>query len=115
MVNRSNRSRRSAQAAPPLLPTPETILDALPNPIAVLDAAGVIAMVNQSWRRFDRPEAFAGEGFGVDYIQLCHMVPSADRSLADRIGRGLQAVLASQTEQFMQEYCTDSSDGERWF
>src|SRR5262249_32553136 len=117
MANRSHPSRCSAQEVTSSLPTPEAILDALPIPSAVLDAAGVITMVSRSWRRFDHSGALAGVGFGVgaDYMQLCRTMSGEDRSLADRIERGLQAVLASQAEQFTQEYRAGSSDGERWF
>src|ERR1035438_4038421 len=75
----------------------QTILDSLPEHVAVLDGQGRIVAVNESWTRFaienGSPE---GVGVGTDYLAVCrrsmdHADPLAERALA-----GIGDVLAGR-------------------
>ena len=59
------------------------ILNALPARVALIDPAGVILAVNDSWRRFDAANLLdaSESGVGQNYLDIC------ERALGDDAGR----------------------------
>ena len=92
------------------------ILDSVAAEIAVLDADGVIVLVNQPWRRFglengSEPGIPAPQlGVGVNYLAVCRAsAASASDAVASSIGEGIQAVLERRLPRFTLEYPCDSA------
>ncbi|MDP3636786.1 MAG: CheR family methyltransferase, partial [Azonexus sp.] len=96
----------------------QTILDTLPEHIAVLDAAGSIVMVNAAWRRFasaNGDAALKHSGLGVNYFDACLAGNHEDGSIASAAIRGLRGVLEGTSPFFSLEYPCHSATEERWF
>ena len=98
------------------------ILDSVAAEIAVLDADGVIALVNQPWRRFalensGEPGIPAPQTeVGVNYLAVCRAsAASAADAVASSISEGIQAVLERRLPSFTMEYPCDSPQQQRWF
>jgi signal transduction histidine kinase len=83
--------------------------------IAVLDAAGVIVAVNESWRRYARQNGLqqANDGIGANYIKVC-----ADSGTASGLATamGLRAILDQKVERFERDYLLYATpEQEYWF
>ncbi len=98
------------------------ILDSVAAEIAVLDADGVIVLVNQPWRRFALENSInpgipaLQTEVGVDYLAVCRAsAASASDAVASSIGEGIQAVLDHRLPSFTLEYPCDSPLQQRWF
>jgi two-component system, LuxR family, sensor kinase FixL len=83
------------------------LLASLQDHVAILDAAGAVVEVNDSWRRFaESPdaEAFHRATVGGNYVDACRV--SADRgdSIAARAHRGVIQVLQREATRVEMEY-----------
>lgn len=95
----------------------DSILNALPANIALLDTHGVIISVNEAWRRFSVTNRLhsPGHGVGLNYLEIC------DRALGDysfearQVGAGIRAVLTGAEKSFSIEYPCHSLVEQRWF
>ncbi len=94
----------------------ESILDALPALVALLDARGVIVGVNRAWHAFmtdnglQLPDAGLGQAFPELCERLCELAgqdPSAGRAVRD--------VLEGRVAQSTVEYRCPLTLEERWF
>ena len=95
----------------------QTIIDALPEHVAVLDPAGIIVMVNAAWRRFAQANGDRDLdrcGIGVDYLKVCQSGEVADAPIA-AAARGLRGVLEGTLPSFSLEYPCHSPGERRWF
>ena len=99
----------------------QVIIDALPENIAVLDAQGVILMVNSAWNRFaleNGGDPNSGLGVGSNYLQACTGKPGesldANGEAVD-INLKLQRLLDGVLPSFSMEYPCHSPDKQRWF
>ncbi len=96
-----------------------TILNSIPERIAVLDAEGVIIVVNDAWQRFamdDPAPNLAMLQAGVHYQDINAAVlghPHVDA--AQTAWAGIAAVLNLQSASFLYDYPYDSQDEQRWF
>ncbi len=93
------------------------ILDSLPANVALLDAAGAIVAVNESWRRFAMANglrASAG-GIGSNYLSVCDAVKDEQSLPASRAAAGIRAVLQGREPQFSMEYVLELPGGDVWF
>jgi diguanylate cyclase (GGDEF)-like protein/PAS domain S-box-containing protein len=98
------------------------ILDSVAAEIAVLDAEGVIVLVNQPWLHFTL-ENSSEQGIsvpqteiGTNYLAVCRVsAASASDAVASSIGEGIQAVLDRRLPRFTIEYPCDSPQQQRWF
>ncbi|MEI6067175.1 MAG: EAL domain-containing protein [Methylococcaceae bacterium] len=98
------------------------ILDSVTAEIAVLDADGVIVLVNQPWRRFAL-ENGSESGIpapqtevGVNYLAVCRASSvSASDVILLGICEGIQGVLDGRLPSFTIEYPCDSPQQQRWF
>ncbi len=114
----------------------QTVLDALTEPIAVLDVHGTITMVNAAWRQLATdngdPEMRHG-GPGMDYLLACHpnvseegadagppsasvpVVGLADAAYAHQAAQGIRQVLHGLSPSFRMAYPCHASACPHWF
>lgn len=96
----------------------QSVIDALPEHIAVVDKVGVIVMVNAAWRRFaelNGDEELKHSGPGANYLDVCQVSSHEDGSIAAMAANGLQGVLAGTLPVFSLQYPCHSPTEERWF
>jgi diguanylate cyclase (GGDEF)-like protein/PAS domain S-box-containing protein len=97
------------------------VLDALPEQIAVLNAAGAILAVNCAWRRYaeehcgSTANAPRQDWLGRDYLSVYRLAASPDALRAQAAARGIAAVLAGSREYFHMEYPCRAPRQERWY
>lgn len=95
----------------------QTILDALPEHIAVIDASGRIVLVNAAWQRFAKANGdheLKGCGIGVNYFDVCRSTHQ-DGDIASHASQGLRGVLEGTLPSFSLEYPCHSDSEQRWF
>ncbi len=95
----------------------EATLDALDTHIAIVNEAGEIIEVNESWRRFARANTMndAMHGVGVNYLLLCDQVTGESEREAREVAAGLRSVLAGERAAFSMQYACHSPTTQRWF
>ena len=88
------------------------VIDALPASIALLDADGMIVMVNNAWCCFANANALRSADFGVgmNYLRVCEMAEEAVE-----LALGIRRVLSRTTPLLSVEYPCHSPTCERWF
>ncbi len=95
-----------------------SVLDAVAEEIALLDANGTVLMVNEAWRKFaaanGMPATQAG-GVGLNYLRLCEQADPEQYPEAQAIGAAIRAVIAGQRQQFSIEYPCHAPDERHWF
>ena len=92
-------------------------IDALAGTVAILDAHGVIRLVNRAWNEFARRNGVpdpASIGPGVDYLEAIRQGSIADAALSD-VTRGLEELLYGSRAAFSCTYACHSPDELRWF
>ncbi len=95
-----------------------TVLDALSEHIAILDAEGTIIAVNEAWCRFaDQNNCLPGKmGLGENYLGICRKAAQATQAKGIQdIADGIQAVLSGVRPDFAAEYACNSPTEQRWF
>ena len=96
-----------------------SILNSLTSHIAVLDAQGVIVVVNDAWRRFANENGLleSAQGMlGLNYLDACKdAFNQPDGDEANVAQTGIAAVLAGDQETFHLEYPCHSPTQQRWF
>ena len=96
----------------------QSILDSLPEHVAVLDPDGQITLVNAAWRRFAEENGDPGllhSGIGSNYLQACQEEGMDDAEDAGSARQGLQKVLDGELPDFRLEYPCDSATEKRWY
>lgn len=96
----------------------QSILDALPEHVAVLDHSGCIILVNAAWRRFARANGdkdLKRSGPGVNYLDIFQPGVTKEDGYAEEAYRGLRGVLEGTLPIFSMEYPCHASAEERWF
>jgi diguanylate cyclase (GGDEF)-like protein len=93
-----------------------SVLDALPDPGAIIDRTGRIVVVNRAWRQFgiDNGAAEAATGIGVNYLDVCDRAGrngAVDGYLA---AAALRTVLSGEAVQTELEYQSSSPWIDRW-
>ncbi len=94
----------------------QSILDALPENVAVLDRLGVIQETNRSWNDFclRNGGTLASSGQGANYLAACRVAASSD-PYSRRAYEGLTAILERSIPHFSMLYPCHSDTEERWF
>ncbi|MEM6954235.1 MAG: CheR family methyltransferase [Myxococcota bacterium] len=85
------------------------VLDSLPQHVALVDEAGRLAMVNDSWRRFAESQGGSVQ-LGADYLAIAAADPSASG-----IAKGIEDVLAGDRGHFSAVYPCATPDRELRF
>ncbi len=93
-----------------------SVLDSLPDHIAVLDEHGVIIAVNQAWRDFALAnDAHTSVSEGADYLAACAMARGGDVAGAIEFASAIREMLAGERAAFEIEYPCHSPNEHRWF
>jgi PAS domain S-box-containing protein len=109
-MNRTSE-RNGVVAVPPA----EHVLDALADPVAVLDQSGTIIAVNKAWRDFG--QANSGKNVrhvGTNYLDICDRTIGVEAACAKAAATGIRSVLVGQPT-FSLEYPCHSPTQKRWF
>jgi diguanylate cyclase (GGDEF)-like protein len=91
--------------------------NALPEQIYVINKAGDIQFVNQSWINFEKnnstvqPTDYSKE----NYYNLCKNSSIFSKSEVSHVLSGIKAVANKEVEKFTFEYACHSDDIQRWF
>lgn len=95
----------------------QTILDALPAEIALLDARGTIVAVNAAWKRFASDNGLRNGTFGVGecYLTSCDVAVGEDSAEAGEAAHGLRQILNGTSSKLELEYPCHSPNVQRWF
>lgn len=93
----------------------EGVMNALPEQIALLDDAGIVTLVNDSWRAFSQENGGSAQaGVGSSYLSVVDRARGVDAGSSLALD-GLRSVLAGQRESFSHTYRCDSPTQERHF
>jgi signal transduction histidine kinase len=88
------------------------------DPVAILDARGIVLEVNDSWRRFAEAAGSPScdrVGRGDDYLGACSAAAAAGDPIAQRALAGAKSVLARDARRFTLEYDRDGDGGREWY
>lgn len=95
----------------------QSVLDSLPEHIAILDRAGEIITTNDSWNKFAAANgvtSLSRVGPGQNYLEVCEASAATDKRLA-RVVRNIKSVLDGTRGKFSVEYPSHSENNNRWF
>ena len=97
--------------------TSRSMLDALPQHIAILDVDGTILLTNRAWRQFTRanPRATSNVSEGANYLTVCETAVGDGAGEAAAMAAGLRAVARGERSDFGLEYSCHSPHEQRWF
>jgi PAS domain S-box-containing protein len=97
----------------------QTVLDSLPQHIAVLDRAGRIVAVNRAWASFARANSnscsILSAGVGVNYLEVCQQATDEFPVAAAQVCTGIEAVLQDSGQSYEIEYACHSPNEQHWF
>jgi len=93
------------------------ILNALPPNIVLLNEAGKIVAVNESWRKFTLENNLGVPRYGVDYsyIAISEKATGVDKLSGAKIAKGIKDVIAGIINEFSLEYCCIIKNKKVWF
>ncbi|MCG8616032.1 MAG: PAS domain S-box protein, partial [Desulfobacterales bacterium] len=94
-----------------------SVLDALPQHIAVLDEISEIVYVNRAWKRFGDANELTARNYcvGMNYLEVLARGCSAGKRKPDTIAVNLEKILAGELDTFSAEYPCHARDRKRWF
>lgn len=96
----------------------QSIIDALPEHIAVLEHDGKIVMINQAWQRFAKANGdtdLTHTGIGANYFEACKVSNIENSEIAQRAIHGVKSVLEGSSTSFSLQYPCHSATENRWF
>lgn len=95
----------------------ESVLDALPAHIALLDEKGVIRFVNRAWREFGRANGYPHRNFGIgaDYLAICERAEPPCHEGAREVATAIREVMSGRCAEFSRDYPCHSAGQRRWF
>ena len=93
------------------------ILASLSSSVAVLDRAGRVIAVNESWTRFAASTAsgMRGPGWASSYLDVCRQAAGEGTAYASEALDGIEAVLDRSRPSFALEYSQGAPLADRWF
>jgi len=93
-----------------------SILNALPPNVVLLNQAGKIIAVNESWRKFTIASNLGIPRYGIDYSYqaISEKATGVDEQTGKEIARGIKEVIAGTIPEFSIEYAS-SNKKESWF
>jgi len=93
------------------------ILNALPPHIVLLNEAGKILAVNDSWRKFTLKNNLGVPRYGIDYsyIAISQKATGIDELSARQIARGIKEVISGVIEEFSLEYSFYEKQKKVWY
>lgn len=98
-------------------PPTAALLDAIPDPTAILSRDATIIAVNRAWRNFSVDNGGTPEdtGVGSNYLDVCESAAAAGCPEAGAAIAALYAVLSGESVECNLEYPCPSLSVERWF
>lgn len=114
-VQVTEKLRRSEARLLLLASRQEATLNALPAQVAMLDAKGVILVVNNAWRDFAQNRGILDKrcGVGGDYLDVCEEALGLPRD--SEIATGLRDVLTGSVQTFTLKHLTANGPDRRWY
>jgi len=93
------------------------ILNALPPNIVLLNEAGKIVAVNESWRQFTLANNLGVPKYGIDYsyIAISEKATGIDNLSREELGAGIKKVITGSIGEFSLEYSCFLKDKRAWF
>jgi len=78
----------------------QSVLDATPSEIAILDESTDIIAVNEAWRRFGDANGLHApdHGVGMNYLRACHSANGMGFTKAQHVAEGLQEIILADGE-----------------
>lgn len=95
----------------------QSVLDALPSQIAVLDKQARIIAVNRAWREFSEEQGIKDrlqDTFDLDAIAACRWSGEAPSEAVLEAERGIREVIEGRQSLFSAEYACHSPNRKRW-
>ena len=95
----------------------QSILDSLPDKIAVINQQGIIISVNEAWRRFARENSNAKlihSTIGDDYLDICRAGSKSTLEEVKLAVVGVEEVLEGKRDSFYLEYIYHVQGEQRW-
>lgn len=95
----------------------QSVLDALPATVAVLDESGAIVAVNESWRRFARDNDLSWDDYGVGRAYLGPLTDGSDEPQAEAESSQdmIRCVIDGEREEVSFIMPCHSEQEKRWF
>jgi len=93
------------------------ILNALPPGIVLLNEAGKIVAVNESWKKFTLENNLGVPKYGIDYsyIAISEKATGVDELSGKKIATGIKEVIVGTLGEFSLEYSYYSNNKKKWF
>jgi len=93
------------------------ILNALPPNIVLLNEAGKIVAVNESWRKFTLANNLGVPKYGIDYsyLAISEKATGADEQTVAETAIGIKEVIAGTRDEFSIEYSCVVNKTKVWF
>jgi PAS domain S-box-containing protein len=93
------------------------ILNALPPNIVLLNAAGKIVAVNDSWKNFTLQNNLGVPKYGIDYsyIAISEKATGVDQLSGKKIAEGIKGVITGDIDEFSLEYSCYLKNTKIWF
>jgi len=96
----------------------QTVLNTLPDSIAVIDNKGFTISVNNTWNKIANEHKNTGlinTSTGDNYLEYCLNTSGALPSEGKQIYKGINELLNREREQFSIEYACNSPTNNRWY
>jgi len=96
----------------------QSVIDAMPANIAIIDLSGSILMVNNAWGSFAEQNNAAHlrvSSVGCNYLEICRQAVAAGAPQAEQALQGIQSVLSGQQISFSMEYPCHSPERHSWY
>jgi diguanylate cyclase (GGDEF)-like protein/PAS domain S-box-containing protein len=95
-----------------------TILNAIPDSMALVERDGNIMSVNHSWHRFAQQNGADDatvRGVGMNYFEVCESAMALGAKEAEAVLQALRSVLSGDIDIAEIEYPCHAPDRQRWF
>ncbi len=95
----------------------QSVLDALPAQVVVLDSSGHIIAVNRAWRECAEKGGRypMDDVIGLDYLAHCYWAEQDEGEETSSVVGGIREVIRRRRPGFSREYPCQTPEGERWF
>jgi signal transduction histidine kinase len=95
----------------------QSVIDAMPAHLAVLNERGEILLVNKRWTDFATENGGDPSliGPGVNYLKICDAAADGDADEAGAVAEGIRSVVGGERDSFYIQYPCHSPTEKRWF
>lgn len=96
----------------------QSVIDAMPANIAIIDLTGTILMVNNAWCSFAEENNAAHlrlSSIGCNYLEICQKAVAAGEPQSEQALQGIKLVLSGQQNSFDMEYPCHSHERQSWY